>query len=220
MSTQQKFIPALRFHFLTPLYDCVVKWSSKEILFKQHLIQQAALTDGLKILDVGCGTGSLLGMLANTKANLELHGIDIDQKALVIAEQKINQAKKNVQFHQNPVTQLPFEDGSFDKIFCSLMFHHLTDNDKIMTLREIYRVVKPAGELHFADWGKPSSVWRRIRFLIVQLLDGFTTTKACLSNFVFRQMQLAGFLVLETGRIDSLVGEIVLLKATKKPPLS
>ena len=215
MPTQQKFIPALRFHFLTPLYDWVVKWSSKEVMFKQSLIQQATLTDGLKVLDVGCGTGSLLSMLDDKQENLELHGIDIDPKSLKIAENRIRKANKVVQFHQNPVTHLPFVDNYFDNVFCSLMFHHLTDNDKVITLKEIYRVLKPGGELHFADWGKPSSVWKRVRFLTVQLIDGFTTTKASLSNFVFEQMQLAGFSVLETERIDSLVGEIVLLKATK-----
>jgi ubiquinone/menaquinone biosynthesis C-methylase UbiE len=215
MSTQKKFIPALKFHFLTPLYDWVVKWSSREVLFKQRLIQQAGLTDNLKILDVGCGTGSLLYMLANKQFNLELHGIDIDSKSLNIASKKIEKTNKEIKLLQNSVTQLPFEDCYFDKIFCSLMFHHLTDNEKIATLKEIHRVVKAGGELHFADWGKPSSTWMRIRFYVVQLLDGFATTNACLSNFVIEHMRQTEFSAFEMERINSVVGEIVLLKAIK-----
>lgn len=49
----------------------------------------------------------------------------------------------------------------------------------------------------------------------MQLLDGFETTNACLSDFVKKNMRAAGFSVVETGRIKSLVGEISLLKATK-----
>lgn len=218
MPTQKQYTPALRFHFLTPIYDWVVKWSSKERLFKQRLIQQAALIDGLKVLDIGCGTGSLLYMIGDKheKHNkLELHGIDIDQKSLRIARKKLKRKQKNVQIHHAPVTQLPFNPEYFDKVFCSLMFHHLTDKDKSITLKEIYRVIKPGGELHFADWGKPSSIWIRMRFLIVQLIDGFNTTKASLTDFVYNEMLHTGFSVLETGRVKALVGEIVLLKATK-----
>jgi ubiquinone/menaquinone biosynthesis C-methylase UbiE len=215
MATQKNFIPALRFRWLTPLYDWVVKWTAKEQRFKQKLIEQATLSSNDKVLDVGCGTGSLLVMLGRKQQNFELHGVDIDPKSLAIAERKIKGSGLAVQLQACSVTQLPFEKGYFDRVLCSLMFHHLSDDDKIRTLKEIFRVLKPGGELHFADWGKPSSLWIRWRFLIVQLLDGFTTTNACLSEFVANAMKDSGFVVTQTSRIKSLVGEIELLKARK-----
>jgi len=213
MTEEKNYTPALRFNLLTPCYDWIVQWSSKEKVFKNKLIEQAVFTNEDTVLDVGCGTGTLLGMLKHE--HLDLHGVDIDPNCLLLAKQKLNKFSLSVKLQKGSATFLPYEQDSFDHVFCSLMFHHLTDDDKVDGLKEIYRVLKSGGELHFADWGRPSSRWSRWRFLIVQLLDGFATTNACLSDFVVKSMRDTGFTVMETGRVNALVGEIVLLNAKK-----
>lgn len=215
MKTKNKFIPALRFRWLTPLYDWLVRKTSKETLFKQKLVEQARLSGKEIILDVGCGTATLLTTLTRKYPGIKPHGIDRDPEILMLAKEKVKDIGIKVQLQQSSSTQLPFESDYFDKIFCSLMFHHLSDDDKTKTLGEIYRVLKPGGQLHFADWGKPSSIWIRWRFLVVQLLDGFVTTNACLSDYVLEKMQMSGFFVIQTGRVKTLVGEIMLLSVTK-----
>lgn len=58
----------------------------------------------------------------------------------------------------------------------SLVFHHLTPEEKRRTASEIHRVLRPGGQLHVVDWGKPQNPLLRAAFVLVQLLDGFATT--------------------------------------------
>jgi ubiquinone/menaquinone biosynthesis C-methylase UbiE len=51
------YIPALRFKFLTPLYDPLLRWGMSEITFKRRLIEAARIVPGWRALDLGCGTG-------------------------------------------------------------------------------------------------------------------------------------------------------------------
>ena len=52
--------------------------------------------------------------------------------------------------------QLPYADMSFDRVLSSLMFHHLTTENKRLALAEAFRVLQPGGELHVADFKKPN----------------------------------------------------------------
>lgn len=52
----------------------------------------------------------------------------------------------------------------------SLFFHHLDRDNKLSTLREIRRVLKPGAEVHIADWGKAANILMRTLFYGVQLL--------------------------------------------------
>jgi ubiquinone/menaquinone biosynthesis C-methylase UbiE len=72
--------------------------------------------------------------------------------------------------------ELPYPDASFDRVISSLLFHHLTRENKERTLREVFRVLRPGEELHVADWGKAQNWPMRVAFLLVQMLDGFETT--------------------------------------------
>jgi len=55
------------------------------------------------------------------------------------------------------VFELPYPDNSFDRVVSSLVFHHLTRENKIHSLKEVFRVLKPQGELHVLDFGKDGS---------------------------------------------------------------
>jgi hypothetical protein len=68
MSNSDKYIQALSFKWLTPLYDPILKWGMREDVFKRRLIQQARIKPGMLVLDLGCGTGMLTilpGMIRN-----------------------------------------------------------------------------------------------------------------------------------------------------------
>ncbi|WP_437487069.1 class I SAM-dependent methyltransferase [Sorangium sp. So ce1014] len=53
--------------------------------------------------------------------------------------------------------ELPYPDGTFDRVASSLMFHHLAADDKRRTAEEILRVLRPGGALLLADFGSPRS---------------------------------------------------------------
>ena len=155
MNNSSKYIPAFRFEWLTPLYDPLLKWVMKEETFKRKLIEQAGIQPGMKVLDVGCGTGTLTLMLKRAMPNAIVTGMDGDPKVLAIAHEKSRGI--NIQWDQGLATSLPYPDSAFDRIVTSLVIHHLTQEDKRRAFKEMYRVLKPHGELHVLDFGAPHS---------------------------------------------------------------
>jgi len=153
MSTPRDYVPALGHDFLTPLYDPLVRLTMRDTAFKRRLLDQAQATGAQRVLDVGCGTGTLLALLRAALPSGRVVGIDGDLQILGIAQRKAEP-------HRLPLVQalsfaLPFQTGCFDRVFSTLMLHHLTRDEKLATLREIVRVLRPNGELHVADWGPP-----------------------------------------------------------------
>ena len=214
---KEHYLKALHFGWLTPFYDILISHGTKEVLFKGHLIGQAQLQPGFRVLDVGCGTGTLLLMIKERYADVEAVGIDGDPKILAIAKKKIDAAGITISLHQGLAESLPFEDSSFDRIFNSLVLHHLTRDQKRAALTEIYRVLKKGGEMHAADWGFPHSLLMKIAFQMVRMLDGYSMTE---DNYRGRLPTLfaeAGFTEgKERARFATLFGTLSLFSARKE----
>ncbi len=85
---QKKTTPALRFNTLTPLYDRVVRYTTRERLFKNMLLDAACIKRGESVLDVGCGTGTLMLAIANREPTAQIIGIDADAERLQLATQQ------------------------------------------------------------------------------------------------------------------------------------
>lgn len=210
------FIPALRFHWLTSIYDPILRWTMRESSFKNRLIQQIQLTSGQRVLDLGCGTGTLTLLIKQANPNTEVFGLDADPKVLEIARGKNASVGMDIIFDQGMSFELPYPDHSFDRVVSCLMFHHLSHESKKATLDEIYRVLKPDGELHLADWGKPHNQLMRIAFLSIQILDGFTTTKDNVEGLLPKLIKHSGFnVVKETSRFMTIYGTLSLYHAKK-----
>ncbi|MDV6348692.1 class I SAM-dependent methyltransferase [Nitrosomonas sp. Is35] len=155
MDKRPTFIPAFHFHWLTRYYDPMMRWLFPESGIKAALIAQAKVQSGQTVLDMGCGTGTLTLLIKQTEPGAVVHALDMDLQALNIAREKIEKAEQNITLQQGSATCLPYPDESFDRVFASLMLHHLTREDKQQALREAFRVLKPGGELHVADFGAP-----------------------------------------------------------------
>ncbi len=83
----RKYIPALSFEWLTPLYDPVMLLM-RESTFKRILVEQTNIKNGYRVLDIGCGTATLTILLKKAYPGAEVTGLDGDTKILGTPEQK------------------------------------------------------------------------------------------------------------------------------------
>ena len=212
----ERFIPALRFATLTRFYDPLIATVLRESAWKAQLVDQVDLREGMDVLDLGCGTGTLTLMLALNTPGAHIVGVDADPDALERARTKAKEAGATLELIEARAGSLPFDDASFDRVVSSLVFHHLTHDGKCAALAEARRVLRAGGELHIADWGQPHDLVMRAAFLPVQLLDGFETTSDNLRGALPALISAAGFEgVQETRRRRTLFGTLSFIRARR-----
>src|SRR5438874_2372028 len=147
---------------------------------------KAGTQNSLRILDVGCGTGANLEMLAQFG---EAEGVDVSDDALEFCKQKGLHAKKGL------AEMLPFEDETFDITTALDVVEHLDDD--IAGLKEMFRVTKSGGySLIFVPafmwlWGVQDDIsHHRIRYTRKQIVErlenaGYTVERATYANWTF-----------------------------------
>lgn len=157
MNTTARYIHALGPAALTRFYDPVARWLIREDAFRSRVLEHAQLGSGQRLLDVGCGTGTLALLAKQRHPGVEVHAIDGDDEVLALAREKNERAGAGVRFERALAWALPYPDGTFDRVVSTLVFHHLTTDDKQRTAREIFRVLRPGGTLLLVDLGPPRS---------------------------------------------------------------
>lgn len=212
----QLYIPALKYHALTGFYDSIVGLTTRESVFKTTLVKLAAPMPGESLLDVGCGTGTLTRLFAELEPELHIVGLDADPAQIKQAQKKLTTFGNQISLQQGYAQSLPQESQTFDLVVSSLFFHHLTTDQKRDALGEILRVLKPGGRLLIADWGKPSSIAQRLAFFLVQMLDGFETTRDSVEGSLPTLMKETGFVSLDDGGfVPTPLGTVRLFQAKK-----
>jgi len=104
------------------------------------------LTPGQRLLDFGCGPGTISVGLAKAVEPGEFHGIDMEESQIAIARSAAEAGgHANATFHVGDVTDLPFDDGYFDVAFCHTVLTHVPDT--AAALSEAKRVLKPGGTI-------------------------------------------------------------------------
>lgn len=188
----EDYIPALTYERLTPLFDPMVRGFMRERRFKERLLEQARIEPGQRVLDVGCGTGTLAVWAKRLVPGAEVVGLDGDEEVLARGRRKAADAGVDVQLDRGLSYDLPYEDGSYDRVLSSLFFHHLKPDAKETTAREIARVLRPGGELHVADFGPPADpvAWVGSQFL--RRFDGLENTRDNLKGNLPRIFEGAG----------------------------
>jgi ubiquinone/menaquinone biosynthesis C-methylase UbiE len=145
------YLPAAGLDILLPLYDPLVKLLGADRA-RRKLFEQASVQLHHRVLDIGCGTGTFAVAIKAWMPGVEVVGLDPDPKALARGRRKAARAGVSVRFDQGFANALPYSDASFDRVFSSLMFHHLPHEAKLATMREVRRVLEPGGTLHLLDF--------------------------------------------------------------------
>lgn len=149
--SHREFLPAAGRDVFLPLYDPLVRLMGFGRA-GQELISQANIEPGHCVLDLGCGTGTLIVRLKRQYATVQVVGLDPDSKALQRARNKAMRAGVSVQLDHGFADELPYRERSFDRVFSSFMFHHLEEQERERTSREVRRVLKPGGSFHLLDF--------------------------------------------------------------------
>ena len=216
---KKDFIPALRYDWLTKIYDPIVRYTMPEEKFKKALITQANIKGNDYVLDFGCGSLTLSLMTKQTHPSARIHAVDVDDKILKIASDKQKQTGEEIFIKKYEGRILPYSSNSFDTVISSLVFHHLDSEQKMNSFYEIFRILKPGGELHIADWGKAKNRLMRAAFFAVQFLDGFKTTTDNVKGLLSQYISQAGFIeVGKTQEFQTVFGTLALYKASKPNP--
>src|SRR5260221_11869967 len=135
----------------------------------------ARLQPSEKVLDVGCGTGTL-AIEVKQRVGATGYVVGIDPGAQQIARARYKAARRNlpIDFQIGGIEHLPFPDQTFDVVLSTIMMHHLGDGLKRQGLAEIARVLKPGGRLVIADFKRPEErPAQSARFGSVRDLPGF-----------------------------------------------
>ena len=213
METTKNYIPALGFHRLTPLYDPLIRRFMREDMLRDRLVLEADILPGMRVLDLGCGTGTLAVLTKQSHVMAQVYGLDADPQVLGIARSKAEQAGAQITLEQGMAYQLPFPDGWFDRILTSLVFHHLNTQQKQLAFTEVWRVLRPGGKFVLLDVGVPHSAYAH---LVSEVIRRTEQAQDNISGLLPKMMKDAGLgNITEIENFASLFGSLTLYRAEK-----
>lgn len=136
---------AAEYRSLAGRYDR--RWARYVQASVRATLERVAVTEGERVLDVGCGTGVLLGELVQQAPGARLSGVDLVGEMLAVAQDRL---PPEVELSTAPAEALPFGDASFDVVISSSVLHYFRQPER--ALAEVGRVLVPGGRLVMTDW--------------------------------------------------------------------
>src|SRR3954454_13955413 len=191
------FKPALAFGVITPLFDIATALLGFGGWFAEEVAGLADVRPGDSVLDLGCGTAKVLAALAQRQQSARLVGVDPDPRILAIARRRLEEVGGTAELQRGYAQGLPFPAGTFDLVLSTLVFHHLPDDTKRVTLAEMARVLRPGGRFLLIDFGRPETVVPRTLVRLGSVFDGRDNMRGNLTGCLPLMLHEAGFQVAE-----------------------
>jgi ubiquinone/menaquinone biosynthesis C-methylase UbiE len=154
IATSKVETTGLVLHWAAP-YDLLVWFvmRGKERAFREKLAQLARLAAGERVLDIGCGTGTLaIAAKQHVGAAGTVCGVDASSEMIARARKKSAKASSQVEFSEGVVEALPYPDQHFDVVLSTLMLHHLGPKVRRQCASEVRRVLRPGGRWFVVDF--------------------------------------------------------------------
>lgn len=210
MSRERTYLSAAGYDVLLPLYDPLATLLGARRLLGV-LLAQADLRAGHAVLDIGCGTGTLAVLIKEMHPDVEVTGLDPDPQVLARAARKAERARTRVQFDRGFADALGYGDGRFDRVFSSMMFHHLGREARSRALSEVRRVLKPGGRLEFVDFAGGA------HNLLAQILHGRRLRASAEERLLWRMTEAGLVDARRTATRGTLLGAIAYYQASAPP---
>ena len=140
----------------------------------------------LRLLDVGCGTGTFLSMLQQTKLPVIPMGLDMAEKMCRHAHQK----NMHLSFVNADSEHTPFGDSTYDFITCSNSFHHYPHQKAV--LDEFYRILKPGGKVIIIDGYRDNVIGRAVFDVGVALVE--KSVHHCSAHQLHQYLRSGGYI--------------------------
>ncbi|MFW0790251.1 class I SAM-dependent methyltransferase [Gordonia sp. CPCC 205333] len=144
---EHDYLPAAGRDALLPLYDAMTRLYGARWAHRR-LVRRADLSSGLRVLEIGCGTGNLAVAAKRSQPGIALTALDPDPLAL----QRAHRKSVEIDFERGYSQELRFADGVFDRALSAFMVHHLDDESTKNTVAELFRVIRPGGAVHIVDF--------------------------------------------------------------------
>jgi ubiquinone/menaquinone biosynthesis C-methylase UbiE len=211
VAAKHDYIPAFGKDALLPFYDLLTRVLGMGRVYDE-LVAHAELADGLRVLEIGCGTGNVTLRAKRAAPGADVIASDPDPLALARAQRKAR-GMTGIRFERAYAQELPFADGEFDRALSSMMLHHLDEDVKAGALAELHRVLRPGGQLHIVDIGGHTTAHHG---LAARWMKDNPHAAGNLGDAIPRLLRSVGFECTEVGTLrNRFIGQLTFYRATR-----
>lgn len=173
------YVPALGFHWLTAVYDPLIRSWSAATRLRASVIAALDLRPGMRILELGAGPGRLAIQIKRAHPAVAIDAIDIDTRMVASARRNAARAGIDIAFREADMTRsADVERGGYDRVYSTMTFHHLVPEAKQQALELARHALADGGHFVVADFSRPRDPLQWALFAwIQQPLDGFQNTR-------------------------------------------
>lgn len=160
------------------------RWSAR---LAPLFVEFAQVRDGERVLDVGCGTGSLVQAVADVAPRSQIVGIDLARPFIEYCRSRFSDLR--ITFDCGSASELPYPDGSFDASLSLLVIQHLPQPEK--AAMEMRRVTRPGGTVATCAWEASNLQMNAILYEEVAKLEAASESRSEGQERGYRAGQLA-----------------------------